>query len=148
MKQSQQNSILTLDQANRIIAGALEASAKEHGAPLAVVVLDASGNVVAAQRQDGASMFRYDIALGKAWGAVAFGSSSRALGEKAKANPAFIQALAVTSGGRLLPNPGAVTIMDGNGVVIGAVGISGDAGPRDEAFAASGVMAAGLATGE
>ena len=137
---------LTLGQANQIIAGAFAAAAANAGKPLAVVVLDASGHIVSAQRQDGASMFRYDIALGKAWGAVAFASSSRALAEKAKENPAFMQALTVTSGGKLLPNPGALPIMDETGTLIGAVGISGDAGPRDEEFAAAGIASAGLAT--
>ena len=137
---------LTLDQANRIITGTLEAARAAGGAPLTVVVIDDSGHLVAAQRQDGASMFRYDIALGKAWGAVAFGTSSRDLAAKARENPSFVQGLAVASGGRLLPNPGAVPIMAANGAIMGAVGVSGDSGPQDEKFAIAGVEAAGLST--
>ena len=47
------------------------------------------GNIVSAQREDGASMFRMDVAKGKAWGAVAMGASSRALGKRARDNPNF-----------------------------------------------------------
>ena len=137
---------LTLDQANAIISGTLDAARAAGGAPLTVVVIDDSGHLIAAQRQDGASMFRFDIALGKAWGAVAFGVSSRDLAAKARDNPSFMQGLAVTSGGRLLPNPGAVPIVAAGGAVLGAVGVSGDSGPQDEKFAIAGVAAAGLAT--
>lgn len=147
MHDAKYTSHLTLELANKVIEGAIAAAASQSGAPLSVVVLDTAGHVVAVQRQDGASMFRYDIALGKAWGAVAFRTSSRALAQKAKDSPAFMQGLAVTSGGRLLPNPGAVTILGSDGAVIGAVGISGDSGPRDEAFAIAGVEAAGLSAG-
>lgn len=137
---------LTLDQANAIVAGAFAAAKENDGSPLAVVVLDDAGNIVSAQRQDGTTMFRIPIAQGKAWGAVAFGTSSRDLAQKAKDNPAFMQALSVTAEGKLLPNPGAVPIFDAAGNMLGAVGISGDSGPRDEQFAAAGVAAAGLLT--
>lgn len=137
---------LTLSQANAIIDGAFTAAGENDGKPLAVVVLDEAGHIVSAQRQDGASMFRVDVAKGKAWGAVAFGSTSRDLAEKAKTNPSFIQALSVTAGGKLLPNPGAVPIVAADGALIGAVGISGDTGSRDEQFAIAGVKAAGLST--
>lgn len=140
--------VLTLDQANRILTGVMAAATESGAKPLAAVVLDESGNIVASQRQDGASMFRHDIAVSKAWGAVAFGVSSRALAEKARNNPSFMQALSATAAGRLLPNPGALTIQDASGVVLGAVGVSGDKGDHDEALAASGIASAGLARGE
>ena len=75
---------LSLALANRIIEAALEHSVGLGYQPMAVVVVDESGNIKSAQRQDGASMFRVDVALGKAWGAVAFGTSSRDLSERAK----------------------------------------------------------------
>lgn len=137
---------LTLDQANTIIGGTLAAARDNAGKPIAVVVLDEAGHIVAAQRQDGATMFRVDIALGKAWGAVAFGTSSRELAKKAQENPSFVQALSVAAGGKLLPNPGAVPIFGAHGALLGAVGVSGDAGDRDERFAAAGVASAGLTT--
>lgn len=138
--------MLSLTQADAIIAGAL-AHAREAGfQPLAVVVLDAAGHVKAASREDGASMFRFDVALGKAWGAAAMGAPSRKLADNAKGNPNFFVTLAATAQGRFLPQPGAVLIRDAGGTLLGAVGASGDTGDNDEAACAAGVAAAGLRT--
>lgn len=137
--------MLTLHQANAIIEHAI-ARARDHGLrPLTVVVVDANGHLVAAQREDGASMFRFEIAFGKAWGAVAFGVSSRALARRAEENPNFFGALSATSKGRLLPQQGAALIRDGDGLIIGAAGASGDTGDQDEACCAHGIERAGLA---
>lgn len=135
---------VTLDQANRIIAGALARSAELGYKPMAVVVIDESGLLKAAQREDGASMFRVDVALGKAWGAVAFSISSRELAERAEQNPNFFVALASTAGGKLLPQTGAVLIKDADGVILGAVGASGGKGTEDEEICIHGVTSAGL----
>jgi uncharacterized protein GlcG (DUF336 family) len=112
--------------------------------PLAIVVLDAAGHVVSAQRQDNASMFRFDIALGKAWAAVAMSCSSRALAGRAKENPNFMITLAATAQGRFLPQPGAVLIKDAAGNIVGAAGGSGGTGEEDEAVCAYGAEQAGL----
>ena len=135
---------LSLSQANQIIEAALQKSASAGYKPMAVVVLDASGDIRAVQRQDGASMFRMDIAKGKAWGAVAMGSSSRVLGQRAKDNPNFFLSLAATSAGRFLPQPGAVLIRTSAGEILGAVGASGGTGDEDELICKHGVEAVGL----
>jgi uncharacterized protein GlcG (DUF336 family) len=135
---------LDLDRANQIISHATAKAIEEGIPPLTVVVLDASGHVIAVQRQDGASMFRFDVALGKAWGAVAMGSSSRALADRARDNPNFFVALAATAQGRFLPQPGAVLIRDGGGTILGAAGASGGTGDQDEMCCAFGVSRAGL----
>ena len=135
---------LTLQQANSIIGKALEKGRESRVPPLAVVVLDEAGHVKASQREDGASMFRFDIALGKAGGAVAMGCSSRTLAQRAQSNPIFINALVTTAGGKLLPQQGGVLIRSVDGEIIGAVGISGASGDEDEAFGAYGVEQAGL----
>ena len=135
---------LTLKQANTIIEGAIAKAHEMKIKPLAVVVLDAAGNIVSAQREDNASMFRMDVALGKAWGAVAMGCSSRALGKRAKDNPNFFTTLAATSNGRFLPQPGAVVIRDAAGRILGAAGASGGTGDEDEACCAYGIEKAGL----
>jgi len=137
-------SSLTLKQANTIIEGALAKAHEMKVKPLAVVVLDASGNIVAAQREDNASMFRFDVALGKAWGAVAMGSSSRALGKRAKDNPNFFLSLAATAHGKFLPQTGAALIRDAEGNILGAAGASGGTGDEDEACCAAGIEKAGL----
>jgi uncharacterized protein GlcG (DUF336 family) len=135
---------ISLEQADSVVHGTLAAARKVGAAPLAVVVLDRAGHVVCVKREDGATMFRFDIALGKGWGAAAFGQSSRGLAAKAARNPNFFSALSATSRGRLLPNPGGVPIYDHSGNLVGAVGVSGDSGDKDEEFAISGIESAGL----
>lgn len=137
-------SLLKLDQADAIIDAAL-AKAREMNLPaLAVVVLDEAGHIKAVKREDGASMFRVDIAQGKAWGAVAMGCSSRALANRAKQNQNFFVTLAATAGGKFLPQQGGVLIRNAAGAVLGAVGISGASGDEDELCGAHGVELAGL----
>jgi uncharacterized protein GlcG (DUF336 family) len=135
---------LTLAKANAIIDAALAASAEAGYQPMGVVVLDESGNLKAAQRQDGASMFRIDVATGKAWAAVGMGVASRVLAQRAADNPNFFVSLASTANGRFLPQPGAVVIRDGDGRIVGAAGASGGTGDEDEAICIAGVTAAGF----
>lgn len=138
---------LTLEQAHTIITAALAQSQASGLKPMAIAVLDAAGNLKAFSSEDGASMFRFDVARAKAWGAVGMGVSSRALGERAKDNPNFFVSLSATSQGRFLPQTGAVVIKDAQGVVIGAVGASGGTGDDDELICIAGVQAAGLRHG-
>jgi uncharacterized protein GlcG (DUF336 family) len=135
---------LTLPQANEIVAAAIE-HARENGyGPLTVVVLDSSGHLKAMQREDGASMFRFDVALGKAYAAVGMGASSRYLAERARENPNFFVTLAATADGKFLPQTGAVLIRDTEGRTLGAAGASGAAGSEDEAAVLHGIREAGL----
>ena len=140
-------SSITLAQANQIIAGALAKSKASGFKPMGVAVLDDSGHLKAFAREDGASMFRFDVAQGKAWGAVGMGASSRTLMQRAKDNPNFFVSLAATSGGKFLPQTGAVLIKDAAGNVLGAVGASGGTGDEDETICIAGVESAGLAAG-
>jgi uncharacterized protein GlcG (DUF336 family) len=135
---------LTLAQANTIIAAALACARQAGYKPMAVVVLDASGSLKSAQREDGASMFRVDVASGKAWGSVGMGVASRVLGQRAKDNPNFFVSLAATAQGRFLPQTGAVLIKSAGGETLGAVGASGGTGDEDELICIAGVQAAGL----
>ncbi|MDB6082822.1 MAG: hypothetical protein JWN43_703 [Gammaproteobacteria bacterium] len=135
--------LLTLAQANKIIESALAVARQRGYRAMAVVVLDESGHVRAAQREDGASMFRLDIATGKAWASVSMGASSRALLERARDNPIFYGALPATAEGKFLAQTGAVLVKNG-GEIIGAVGASGGTGDEDEAICMAGVDAAGL----
>ena len=135
---------LTLKQANTIIAKGFEKAREMKVKPLGIVVLDASGHIVSAQREDGASMFRLDVAKGKAWAAVAMGASSRALLKRAKDNPNFFGALSATAEGKFLPQTGAALIKDKDGTILGAAGGSGGTGDEDEAACVYGIEQAGL----
>jgi len=138
---------LTLQQAQLILNVAL-AKAREAGfKPMGVAVVDAGGHLKAFVREDGASMFRFEVAQAKAWGAVGMGVSSRVLGQRAKDNPNFFVSLAATAQGRFLPQTGAVLIQDAAGQVLGAVGASGGTGDEDELICIAGVEAAGLVAG-
>ena len=135
---------LGLTVANTIVEAALKSARELDTAPLAVAVLDETGQLKAYQREDQTSLLRTDIAVGKAWGALGLGRSSRVLGKVAEERPAFIQALSVMAGGRLVPVPGGVLIRAEDNGIIGAVGISGDTSDIDETCAVAGIEAAGL----
>jgi uncharacterized protein GlcG (DUF336 family) len=138
---------LTLAQANTLITAALEKSKASGFKPMGVAVLDDAGHLKVFAREDGASMFRFEVAQGKAWGAVGMGASSRTLMQRAKDNPNFFVSLAATSGGRFLPQTGAVLVKDAAGNVLGAVGASGGTGDEDELICIAGVESAGLSAG-
>lgn len=136
---------LKLEQAQTIVTTAL-AHARAGGMnPLAICVLDGRGALKAAASEDGTSLNRMDIALGKAKGALALGMGSRSLFKRAKDQPFFIAAATSAIGGSLIPVPGGVLIRSGDGKVIGVVGISGDTSDNDEACAIAGITAAGHA---
>jgi uncharacterized protein GlcG (DUF336 family) len=138
---------MTLAQANKIIEVALQTARANGNRPMAVVVLDDSGYVRAVQREDGASMFRVEVATGKAWAAVGMGAASRVLADRAKLNPIFFGGLAATAQGKFLAQPGAVVIKSAAGEILGAAGASGGTGEEDEAICVAGVIAAGLQHG-
>ena len=129
----------------KTITDGVRAAGKEYGLrPLTVVVLDAGGHVVTAEREDGASNNRFEIAHGKAYGALALGMGSRSLMARAEQQPYFISAAAAAIGGKLIPVPGGVLAKDETGMIVGCVGVSGDTSDNDELAAISGIKAASL----
>jgi uncharacterized protein GlcG (DUF336 family) len=134
---------LTLEKASIIVDQALAKAHEMKIRPLCVAVLDDGGHLKALKRGDGASLLRPSIAIGKAWGAIGMGESSRHLGTRLKERPTFLGALSDMSGGRVVPVPGGVLVMQG-GAIIGAVGASGASADEDEACAVAGIQAAGL----
>ena len=134
---------LTLKAAQTIVAEALAHARRENLKPLAVAVLDARGALKAAAAEDGTSLKRFEVAHGKAYGALALGVGSRALGKRAEQQPTFIAAASHVIGGALVPVPGGVLIKS-DGRVVGAIGISGDTSDNDERAALAGIEAAGL----
>ena len=135
--------MLDLPAAQKIVEAAL-AYAVAHGfKPMAVGVVDARGALKAFAAQDGTSLKRAEIALGKANGAVALGMGSRALMKRAETQGYFISAATSAIGGSLVPVPGGVLIKK-DGALVGAVGVSGDTSDNDEAAAVAGIVAAGF----
>ena len=137
--------MLTLTQAQTIVAKTLEKGREKTMKPLTVAVLDARGCLVAYAMEDG-GLLREVVAKGKAYGALGMGRSSRAIEQLAKDRPHFINAIIEASAGKLVPVPGGVLIKSG-AAIVGAVGVSGDTSDNDELAAVAGIQAAGLAAG-
>ena len=135
---------LTLADAKVIIDNALAAQAKHAMKPMAVVVLGSAGTIKASESQDGTSLLRPKVAHGKAFGAISIGIGSRALFERAKAEPFFIDAVNSLCDGALVPVPGGVLVRNQKGELIGAIGVTGDTSDNDELCAVAGIEAAGF----
>ena len=136
---------LTLHGARQIIREALDAAANAALMPLAVAVLDTGGHLIAFERQDGASIKRFEIAHGKALGGLGLGVGSRSLMTRAEQQPWFVTSAGAALGGAMVPVPGGVLVRDPlTNDIIGAVGISGDASDNDELAAVVAITAIGL----
>ena len=135
--------MITLDQAREIVRGTFAKGAEMGLKPLSVVVLDAGGHPIAFERQDGSSPGRFEVARGKAYGAVMMGLPSSALGKRAEEQAYFVAALSGAFGGKVVPVPGGILIKSGD-AVIGAVGVTGDTSDNDAAAGLAGIEAAGL----
>jgi uncharacterized protein GlcG (DUF336 family) len=135
---------LTLPVAQAIVAEALSLARKLELKPLVVVVLDERGAVKAAAAEDGTSLRRYDVAYGKAHGALALGLGSRSIAKRAREQPFFVAAVSHVVGGALVPVPGGVLVKDSEGRLLGSVGVSGDTSDNDERVVLAGIGAMGL----
>jgi uncharacterized protein GlcG (DUF336 family) len=111
---------------------------------MTVLVLDGGGDLVAFKREDHTGINRYSIANAKAYGSLVMNRPSRVIGEIARNGQLFVESLMASTDGRVNPSPGGVLIRNAEGLVIGAVGSSGDDSNNDEAIAIAGVKAAGL----
>lgn len=135
---------LGLETARAVVAAARAAGRDQGLKPLTVVVLDDGGHVIACEREDGASIKRFEIAHGKAHGALALGMGSRSIMNRAEQQAYFVAAVTSAVGGALVPVPGGVLVKQADGTVLGAVGVSGDTSDHDEVAAVAGIEAAGL----
>jgi uncharacterized protein GlcG (DUF336 family) len=130
--------------ATRIVADALAEGRSRGFARLTAAVLDAGGHLVALARDDGSSLLRPQIAVGKAWGVLGMGFGGRELAKRATAVPGFIAALIEMSGGKVVPVAGGVIIRNAAGEIVGAIGVTGDTSDNDEIAAVAAIEAAGL----
>lgn len=134
--------MITLEQANKVVAGALARGRELSLPPLGVAVLDAGGHLKALQAEDGLSFLRVRVCQAKAWGALGLGVDSSRIADRylsGGANPGFIGALNMLSGGNVIPLPGGVLIRDRGGCLLGAVGVSGAQSEQDEDCARHGI---------
>mgnify|MGYP002421249470 CR=1 FL=1 len=129
---------ITQAQADTVIKGAL-AKAKEQGVPMNIAVVDAGGNLKAFTRMDGAFLGSIDISIGKARTARLFNMPTSALGAASQPGKELYgievtnNGLVIFGGGELLKNK--------DGVIVGAVGVSGGSVAEDTNVAKAGVAA-------
>src|SRR5438477_620932 len=116
---------ISLAEANKMIEGTFKSARKRRAYALAAIVLDAGGRVKSFQKQDGASLMRFEIAYGKAFGALALNRSSRQVLQKAKEKPAFMASLSDLCDGPLFLEAGGQLIRDRSGEIVGALGVTG-----------------------
>jgi glc operon protein GlcG len=126
---------LTLEEANRIVAGAV-AKARQLNIKVSAAVVDAGGRLVALQRMDNAIWASAYGSQGKAVASAAFGRASGDL--TARADHPTPRGIAAASGGEMIMGQGAVPIIRA-GVVIGACGVGGGTSQEDEDCARAGV---------
>ena len=135
--------MLTLDQATALLSAARTAS-DDVGIPMSFAVMDPAGHLVALARMDGAPWISVDVAIGKAWTAAAYGAPSDSQKQKMEPMPNFAGALSAMTGGRYVPQTGAVPVYR-DGELLGALGASGGTGAQDEQACAAAVDTAGFA---
>jgi uncharacterized protein GlcG (DUF336 family) len=136
--------MITLEQAKTMVAVARETGRELGLKPLSVAVLDAGGHLLAFERENGASPGRFEIARGKAYGAIMLGMPGSAQMARAEDQAYFMAAMNGAFDGKVVPVPGGVLVKDASGAVIGAVGVTGDTSDNDAKAAVAGIIAAGL----
>lgn len=115
---------LTLAGARKAIVAAQQ-SARTHGWKISVAVVDPAGQLLAFEKQDGASGVTIQVACEKAKTAALLGEPSKAFEDFINnGHPSFLSTPGVT------PLEGGIPVIVG-GVVIGAVGVSGAHGEND-----------------
>jgi uncharacterized protein GlcG (DUF336 family) len=124
---------LTLAKAESLAKAAVAAARAQALNPLGVAVIDASGELKFALREDGAGLAGVDIALGKARAALTFGCTSKQIADALSGNPLASASVLATLQGRVVLLAGGVLIKDDAGDIVGAIGAAGDAPDNDEA---------------
>jgi uncharacterized protein GlcG (DUF336 family) len=138
---------LSLDQARTVVRSGLARGRELNLQPMTVVVLDAGGHIIAAEREDGSGVARIEIARGKAHATLSLGIGGACIASRYKGREAFLGAASDATGGRFIASGGGVLALDGDDRIIGAVGVSGDTPDNDQAVAMAGLEAAGLKAG-
>lgn len=129
---------LTLAQAQKVMAGAL-AFAEKQGVPMNIAIVDAGGNLKEFCRMDGAFLGSIDVSTKKAVTARLFNMSTAQLGAAAQPGQELF-GIEATNGGLVIFGGGEL-LKDKNGVIVGAIGVSGGSVAEDTNVAKAGVEA-------
>ncbi len=129
---------ITTKQARAVLEGALK-KAEEIGTKMNIAVVDAGANLKAFVRMDDAWLGSIDIAVKKAKTARFFDMPTGEIGKLSQPGGSLYNI--EHSNGGLITFPGGVPLKNKEGVVIGAVGVSGSTVENDHAVAEAGAKA-------
>jgi len=131
---------VTIEQAERAIAAA-RAKAKELDTQMCIAVVDSGGNLKAFHRMDDAWVGSIDIAQKKAKTSVFFGMMTGQIGQLSQPGGPLYGIEHSNDG--LITFPGGIPIVDADGVMSGAIGVSGSTVENDHIVAEAGASAIG-----
>jgi len=129
---------ITLEQAEKL-SEAAKAKAREIGVPMNIAIVDAGANLVAFHRMDNAWLGSVDIAIKKAKTARFFDMNTGELGKLSQPGGPLYGIEHSNQG--LITFPGGVILKDGEGRVVGAIGVSGGSVEQDHDVASAGAYA-------
>lgn len=136
--------MLTLETCETIAQGAFAHGKQAGFKPLCIAIVDTGGHLLLLKRDEAASIYRPQIAMGKASACIGLGLGGQTVQEMGLERPVFFQSLSQIFPGGCVPVQGGILIHDGEGALIGAMGVTGDLSPNDEACGVAGIEAAGL----
>src|SRR6202046_2322849 len=129
---------VTLADARRVIAAA-EKKAAEIKQPMNIAVADAGGNLVAHVRMDNAWLGSINISINKAFTSRAFDIATKDLATHSQSGGQFF-GIHASNHGKIMIFAGGIPLRR-DGVVVGAIGVSGGSGDQDHAVAEAGAAA-------
>lgn len=129
---------ITLDQAMAVLEAARK-KAKAQGTKMDIAVVDAGANLKAFIRMDEAFLGSIDIAIKKAKTARFFNMPTGDLGVLAQPGQPLYH-IEFSNGG-LITFPGGLPLTDSEGVIVGAIGVSGSTVEDDHEVALAGAAA-------
>lgn len=120
------------------LIGQVEAKAAEWNMRVVTAVSDPSGRPVAVHCMDGAYAGSFDVALNKTYTSIAFQMSTAELGNLSQPGMS-LYGIQFTNGGRIVIFGGG-ELLKRDGVIVGALGVSGGSAAQDTELAAYGRM--------
>lgn len=130
--------MITLNEARNVITAA-EKKATEIGQPMNIAVVDDGGNLISHIRMDGSWIGSINVSINKAFTSRAFDISTKDLAKHSQPGGQFF-GIHASNDGRIMIFAGGIPLKR-NGMVVGAIGVSGCSGEQDQAVAEAGVAA-------
>jgi uncharacterized protein GlcG (DUF336 family) len=127
----------------RALADDARARGLELGKALSIAVVDYGGFIVLIERMDGARPMTADIALSKAYSAAVMQRPTEMLENWRDSDPVFFTQVGLMGHRPIVATKGGFTLKR-DGVILGAIGISGGSPAEDQQICVNVVKAAGF----